>query len=253
MDLGLAGRVALVSGASRGIGAAIARALAAEGVRLALCARSEAALGAVAAELADAGAEVLAIPADVSEDGSVAAFVRAAEGRFGRTDILVSNASAFAVTPDRVGFERSFAVDLMGAVRLCEAVLPGMRARGEGSILLVSSVSAIEASPMDDYGYVAAKAGLVAYAKKLAIHEAKHGIRVNALLPGSTLFPGGAWDGVRTRKPDLYERVVANIPFGRMGRPEEIADAAVWLVSARASWVTGQALAVDGGQTKGIR
>ena len=106
---------------------------------------------------------------------------------------------------------------------------------------------------MDDYGYTAAKAALNAYAKKLAMNEAANGIRANALLPGSVEFPGGGWDVMRTANPVIYEMVRSSIPFGRLGKPEEIADAAVWLVSARAGWVTGAALSADGGQGKGIR
>jgi 3-oxoacyl-[acyl-carrier protein] reductase len=253
MELGLRGKVALISGASRGIGAAIARALAAEGARLAICARTEVALQGIAADLASGGTDVLAVPADVTKDESVAALVAAAMDRFGAIDILVSNASALAVGPDRENWRLSLETDLMGAVRLCDAVLPHMRTAGSGNVLLISSVSAIEAAPMDDFGYTAAKAALLAFAKKLSQHEARHGIRVNALLPGSTLVPGGAWDQVRREQPDLYVQVVGSIPWGRMARPEEIADAAVWMVSDRAAWVTGQALAVDGGQAKGIR
>ncbi|MEQ5788733.1 SDR family oxidoreductase [Erythrobacter sp. NFXS35] len=253
MELELEGKVALVTGASRGIGRAIAKGLAAEGAKLCLAARGEEALGEVAAELVAAGAEVLAMPCDVADDAAVRSLGEAALKHFGRIDILVSNASSLAVGGTRGDWDKSLSVDLMGAVRLVDAVLPGMRAHGSGSILLVSSVSAIEASPMEDYGYTAAKAALNAYAKKLAMNEAANGIRANALLPGSVEFPGGGWDLMRTENPPVYAMVQRSIPSGRLGRPEEIADAAVWLVSARAGWVTGAALSVDGGQGKGIR
>lgn len=253
MDLGLAGKVALVTGASRGIGFAIAQGLAIEGARLAIAARDAAALQAAASVMEGHGAEVLAHPCDVADDAAVAALVAATLDRFGRIDILVSNASALAVGPDRSSWDASLAVDLMGAVRLVEAILPGMRARGSGAILLISSVSAIDASPMSDFGYTAAKAALNAYAKKLAVVEGPNGIRANALLPGSTDLAGGGWDMVRQHQPGLYEMVRGSIPAGRLGTPAEVADAAVWLVSSRANWVTGTALAVDGGQSKGMR
>lgn len=253
MNLELEGKVALVTGASRGIGRAIAKGLAAEGAKLCIAARGQETLDEAAAELAAAGAEVLALSCDVADDAAVRDTVAAALEHFGRIDILVSNASALAVGGTRKDWDRSLAVDLMGAVRLVDAVLPGMRAQGSGSILLVSSVSAIEASPMEDYGYTSAKAALNAYAKKLAMNEAASGIRANALLPGSVEFPGGGWDVMRTENPSVYDMVRTSIPFGRLGRPDEIADAAVWLVSARAGWVTGAALSVDGGQGKGIR
>ncbi len=253
MDLELEGKVAVVTGASRGIGRAIANGLAAEGAKLVLAARGQAALDEAVAELAAADADVFAKSCDVSDDEAVRDLVQAALNRFGRIDILISNASALAVGGTRADWDTSLSVDLMGAVRLVDAVLPGMRAHGSGSILLVSSVSAIEASPMDDYGYTAAKAALNAYAKKLAINEAANGIRANALLPGSVEFPGGGWDVMRSANPQVYEMVRSSIPLGRLGKPEEVADAAVWLVSARAGWVTGAALSVDGGQGKGIR
>lgn len=253
MNLELKDKVALVTGASRGIGRAIAKGLATEGAKLVIAARGQEALDEAADELEAAGADALAISCDVSDDAAVRDLVKAALNHFGCIDVLVSNASALAVGGKRADWDQSLSVDLMGAVRLVDAVLPGMRAQGSGSILLVSSVSAIEASPMDDYGYTAAKAALNAYAKKLAMNEAANGIRANALLPGSVEFPGGGWDVMRTANPQVYEMVRSSIPFGRLGKPEEIADAAVWLVSARAGWVTGAALSADGGQGKGIR
>lgn len=253
LDLELKDKVALVTGASRGIGRAIASGFAAEGAKLVIAARGQEALDQAAAELEAVGADVLTVSCDVSDDADVRALAKAALERFGRIDILVSNASALAVGGSREDWDKSLSVDLLGAVRLVDAVLPGMRGQGSGSILLVSSVSAVEASPMDDYGYTAAKAALNAYAKKLAVNEAANGIRANALLPGSVEFPGGGWDVMRAENPPIYEMVRSSIPFGRLGKPEEIADAAVWLVSARANWVTGAALSVDGGQGKGIR
>ena len=253
MDLGLTGKTALVSGASRGIGLAIAEGLAAEGARVAIAARGREELETAADRLGKAGLEVLAKSCDVGSDSDVRDLVDAVIETYERIDILISNASALAVGPDRSSWDASLAVDLMGAVRLVEAVLPAMRKQGGGSILFTSSVSAIEASPSPDFGYTAAKAALNAYAKKLAVLEAPSGIRVNALLPGSIEFPGGEWEKVREHQPELYAMVQSSIPFGRLGVPSDVADAAVWLVSRRANWVTGQAIAVDGGQAKGIR
>ncbi|TVQ44143.1 MAG: SDR family oxidoreductase [Gammaproteobacteria bacterium] len=252
MDLELNGKVALVTGASRGIGRAIAEGLAAEGVRLVITARGAEALEETQRALQATGAEVLAVPADVGDDTSVTALVEQAREHFGRIDILISNASALAVSGDRASWEASLNVDVMGAVRLVEAVLPMMKAEGGGSVLLVSSTSSIEAAPMEDFGYTAAKAALNAYAKKLAVVEGSHGIRTNALLPGSTEFPGGGWEMMREHQPTIYEIVRQSVPSGRLGTPKEIADAAVWLVSPRAGWVNGAALVVDGGQSKAI-
>ena len=253
MDLELNGKVALVTGASRGIGRAIAEGLAAEGARLVIAARGAEALEQTKHALEAMGAEVLAVPTDVGDDASVATLVERARERFGRIDILISNASPLAVTEDRASWEASLNVDVMGAVRLVEAVLPKMRAERAGCILFVSSISGIEAWPMPDYGYTAAKAALNAFAKKLAVVEGANGIRTNALLPGSTEFPGGGWDMMREHQPDIYEMARRSVPSGRLGMPKEIADAAVWLVSPRAGWVNGASLVVDGGQSKGIR
>jgi 3-oxoacyl-[acyl-carrier protein] reductase len=253
MDLMLAGKVALVTGASRGIGRAIAEGLVAEGVRLVIAARGAAALDEARRALEATGAEVLAVPADVGDDASVEALVARACERFGTIDILISNASALAVTGERASWDASLNVDVMGAVRLVEAVLPMMRAARGGVILLVSSISAIEAYPMPDFGYTAAKAALNAFAKKLAVVEGSHGIRANALLPGSIEFPGGGWEMMRQNEPAIYEMVRQSIPVGRLGTPQEVAEAAVWLVSPRAGWVNGAALVVDGGQSKAIR
>jgi 3-oxoacyl-[acyl-carrier protein] reductase len=253
MNLGLDGKVALVTGASRGIGLAIAKGLAAEGAKLCIAARGRETLQKAAADIEAAGGDVLPVTCDVSEDISVRELVETALAHFGRIDILVSNASALAVGGEREDWEKCLSVDLLGAVRLVERVLPAMREQGSGSILFISSVSGVEASPMNDFAYTSAKAALNAYAKKLAMVEGPNGIRTNALLPGSVEFPGGGWDVIRSENPPVYEMVRSSIPFGRLGKPEEIADAAVWLVSARAGWVTGAALGVDGGQCKGIR
>jgi len=253
MNPELTGKVALVTGASRGIGRAIAEGLAAEGVRLVIAARGVEALQEAKSSLDATGAEVLAVPTDVSDDASVAALVQRARERFGRIDILISNASALAVTDDRASWDASLNVDVMGAVRLTEAVLPMMRADRSSCILFVSSISGIETWPMPDYGYTAAKAALNAFAKKLAVVEGPNGIRTNALLPGSTEFPDGGWAMMREHQPDIYEMARRSIPAGRLGTPPEIVDVAVWLVSPRAGWVNGASLVVDGGQSKGIR
>ncbi len=168
-------------------------------------------------------------------------------------DVLVHNASALAVGPGLDDWEASLRVDLMAAVRACDQVVPWMVAAGGGSILFVSSISGLEADPAPDYGYTAAKAALIAHAKKLGVMLAPQGIRVNAIAPGSTEFPGGSWASIKEHGAELYSSVRASIPVGRLATPEEIADVAVFLVSRRAGWVVGECVSVDGGQHRGMR
>jgi len=253
MNLELDGKVAIVTGASRGIGRAIATQLADEGARVCMAARGEADLKSAADAIAASGGDVIAVPTDVADDAAVAHLVASAREAFGTIDIVISNASPIAIGRSREDWEKCLSVDLMGAVRMVEETLPAMRDKDGGAIVLISSGSAIEATPMDDLGYTSAKAALNALAQKLAQVEGPHNIRVNALLPGSIEFPGGTWDTIRSEAPELYAMASASVPSGRLGTPEEVADAVLWLVSPRASWVNGASIVVDGAQSKSIR
>lgn len=253
MDLGLKGKACVVTGASKGIGLAIARGLAAEGAHVAICARQDGPLREAEAALRATGVRVFAEACDVADPVATAAFLGAAREALGGLDVFVHNASALARGPDLGSWEASLEVDLMAGVRGCEQVVPWMADAGGGSILIVSSISAIEASPMPDMAYTAAKAAQLAYVKKVATLHAGSRIRANAVMPGSIDFPGGVWDIVRQHEPGLYEMVRQSIPWGRLGTPEEVADLAVYLVSPRAGWVTGECIAVDGGQHRGMR
>lgn len=253
MDLGLEGKRCVVLGGSRGIGRAIALGLADEGADLAVCARGDDALRKVEEEIRSRGVRALAATADVGDEAALSSFLDGARDGLGGIDVLVHNASALALGPTLSDWEASLAVDLMGAVRACEQVVPWMKASGGGSILFVSSTSGLEADPAPDFGYTAAKAALIAHAKKLGVMLAPDGIRVNALAPGSTEFPGGVWAHLREAEPEMYRQARSSVPAGRMATPEEVADVAVFLVSARASWVVGECVSVDGGQHRGMR
>lgn len=253
MDLQLKGRNCVVIGATRGIGLAIARGLAAEGANVGICGRTDASLASASHELQQAGVRVHAAPCDAANPEAIAGFLDGAREALGSVDVLVHNASALAVGPDLGAWAASVQVDLMGAVHACERVIPWMMASGGGSILLVSSIAGLEVTPMSDYAYTSVKAALIAYAKKLAVLQAPHKIRVNAISPGSIEFAGGIWANVKQGMPDLYNAVLASIPSGRLGTPEEVADLAVYLVSPRANWITGECVSVDGGQHRGMR
>lgn len=253
MNLGLENRNCVVLGGSRGIGRAIALGLAAEGANVAICARTEAPLRSTEEALSAKGVRVYAAVCDVADTAALTAFLDAARQALAGVDVLVHNASALAVGPTLADWQASLQIDLMAAVHASEQVVPWMAAAGGGSILFVSSVSGLEVDPMPDYGYTAAKAALIAHAKKLGVMLGPQGIRVNAIAPGSTEFPGGVWAAVRQHQPELYEGVRQSIPWGRLGTPEEIANVAVFLVSPRAGWVVGECVSVDGGQHRGIR
>jgi 3-oxoacyl-[acyl-carrier protein] reductase len=239
-----------VTGASRGIGRAIALRLADEGAALAICARGEPALRKVEAELRTRSVPVHAAVCDVGQSETLDGFLDAAYTALGRMDILVNNPSGIMLADNEEAWRSSLNVDLMAAVRASWKVTPWMAAAGGGSIVHISSIAGLEAIGFPP-AYGAAKAALVSHAKSLAVALAPQNIRVNAVAPGSIEFPGGLWAQAKKENPDFYGAILKTIPRGRMGTPEEVADVVAFLASERASWVTGVCLAVDGGQHKG--
>jgi 3-oxoacyl-[acyl-carrier protein] reductase len=241
----LKGKKALVSGASKGIGRAIAHALAQAGADVAICARQAPGVQQAAADLRRHGTRISASVCDLQDAQAVADWVQGAKNDLGGIDILVNNASAFGRTDTEADWAASIQVDLMACVRASRHAIAHM-APGS-AILHITSISGLKASPRS-VPYGAMKAAMMEYTKTQAVALAPQGIRVNSIAPGSTYFEGGVWDEARRNNPKLYEATLARIPWGRYGRPEEIAHAALFLVSDLASWVTGQTLAVDGGQ-----
>jgi 3-oxoacyl-[acyl-carrier protein] reductase len=248
MDLGLNGRVALVTGASRGIGRAIALAFAAEGAHVALVARGEERLRAAADEVAALGVRALPVVADVTVAADIERMARTTVEAFGRIDALVNNAGG-SFPDDDEGWERAYRANIEAAVRCTRAVVPHMRAGGGGAIVHVASIWGREAG--GGLPYNAMKAAMISHAKNSALALAKDGIRVNSVAPGSVRFPGGSWDRRVEADPEGMARFVReHIAMGRFGTPEEIASVVVFLCSPRASWVTGACVNIDGGQTR---
>jgi 3-oxoacyl-[acyl-carrier protein] reductase len=253
MDLQLKGKAAIVTAASKGIGKAIAQRLAAEGVNLAICARGEDALRATEAELRQTGVKVFAQVSDVGQPEALDGFLNAAKTTLGTVDILVNNASGFGMSDDDASWMAGVNVDLLAAVRASRTVTPWMASSGGGAIIHIASISGMQVFfGGSGAAYSAVKAALISHSKSQAEALAPQKIRVNAVAPGSIEFPGGIWDRVKGSNRPFYDAVLGGIPWGRMGRPDEVADAVVFLASPRASWITGVCLSIDGGQHKGL-
>ena len=250
MDLGLGGKAAVVTGASKGIGRAIALRLAEEGAGVAICARGEPALREAEAEVRTRSVPIYAAVCDVGNPEALDGFLDAARAKLGRVDILVNNPSGIGFADDEGAWQSTLNVDLMAAVRASWRVTPWMGSAGGGAIVHISSIAGLEALGFPP-SYGAAKAALVSHAKSLALALAPQKIRVNTVAPGSIEFAGGLWAEARRSNPDFYGAVLKTIPWGRMGTPEEVADVVAFLASERASWITGACIVVDGAQHKG--
>lgn len=247
MDLRLTGQRALITGASRGIGKAIAETLAGEGCSLAICARGEEALAKAAAELSNTGATVHAEVVDVTDPAGLRGFVERSAQALGGLDILVSNASPGSVKGDEA-WVTSVRGDLQAFAVLAEAGRSWLADSEGGAIVAISSTSALDvAFPSGPTSFAAIKAAVIQHAAALAQAFASDGIRVNTVTPGPIDFEGGAWDQVRQARPEVYEQIVSKVALGRLGTPEDVANAVAFLVSPQAAFCTGVNLVVDGG------
>jgi 3-oxoacyl-[acyl-carrier protein] reductase len=258
MDLDLTGKVALVTGSSRGLGRASAASLVREGCHVAICARTETRLQEAAGELramAAAGARVLAVRADVSSADDVERLVKTTAGELGGLDVLVNNVglargSTIVETTDG---EWQEAIDqtLLPAIRASRLAVPHMRRRGAGVIIMIASIWGRESGGRMTYNAV--KAAEISLAKSMAQQLARDNIRVNSVAPGSISFPGGSWFKRQQEDPaGMAEFVRRELPFGRFGRAEEVGDVVAFLASARASWISGASITVDGCQSRSL-
>lgn len=247
----LAGKVAIVTGASKGIGAAIAARFAAEGAQVALCARTAAAVDAVAAEIRAAGGQASATALDVGDHAALAAFVQSTIATHGRLDVVVNNAPSVtyaALTDmDVAAFRRDFHVNVDSTFVTTREALPTMYAQGSGSIINIASVNALLAlGNMAAYG--AAKAALVHFTRQIAVETAGRGVRANAIAPGVINTPATT-AGFAGPYAAWGEKIAAAVPMGRFGEPAEVAALALFLASDEASYVTGTCIAIDGGKS----
>jgi len=247
MDLGLKGRKVLVTGASRGIGRAIAEVFAEEGADLALCARGLETLEEFAGGLRANGSTVVTHAVDVADESAILGFVDTAAEELGGLDVVISNVSAGGLKgPEQ--WDLSFRADLLAFVRLAEAAVPHLERSDAAAIVAVGTTSAFDTlPPTSANSYAALKAAVLQHASGLGHSLAPKGIRVNTVSPGPIDFPGGAWDKLHESRPEFYDGIRARIPMGRLGHAEDVARAVVFLASPAAAFCTAVNLVVDGG------
>jgi 3-oxoacyl-[acyl-carrier protein] reductase len=256
MDLELRDKVAIVTGSSRGLGLASAKALAAEGCRVTLCGRTEVTLHAAAREVSSiAGGEdrVLAVRTDLTQPEGVEQVIDRAVERFGGIDVLVNSVAvargAGLLQTSEAEWQEAFDHTLLPAVRASRLAVPHMTRRGGGSIIIIASIFGREAGGRMTYNAV--KAAEISLAKSLAQQLASSNIRVNSVSPGSFLFEGGSWWKRQQENPAaIAEYVKRELPFGRFGRADELGDVVAFLASSRASWISGTSIVVDGCQSR---
>ncbi len=255
MELGLRGKVTMVTGGSRGIGRAIALGFAEERCHLSICGRSAAALEQAAEAMRQHGIEVLTVPADLTDSGDCQRFVQATLDRLGRIDVLVNNVGGsrrgeLEALSDQ-DWRDVYELNFFSTLRLVRLVAPVMKRQGGGRIINIASIWGRESGGAMTYN--ASKAAVISLSKALARELASHRVLVNSVAPGSILFPGGSWDRRQRENPTLIAQFIKDeLPLGRFGRPEEVAAVVVFLASEPASLMTGACVMVDGCQSRSL-
>jgi len=252
MDLGLRGKRAIVTGATKGIGRAIVELLAAEGCDIGLCARSEDEVEEAVRSLRRHGGTVVGNPVNVRDGDAYKAWLDATATALGGCDIFVPNVSAGGGMDSEKNWWKNFEVDVLHTVRGCEALMPHLEKSGAGSIVMISSTNAVETFyvPM---AYNAMKASLITYAKQLSQVAGRKNVRVNSVSPGPIYFEGGAWEMIKSTNQKMYDATLRAMPNGRFGTPEEVARVVAFLASPAGSLVTGANVVADNGFTKRVQ
>jgi len=252
VDLGLKGKRAIVTGGTKGIGRAIVDRLASEGCHVALCARGANDVAEAVEAVKATGVNGFGKAVDVTDSIALGKWIEEASAKLGGLDVLVPNVSALAVANDENSWQAGFDTDLMGTFHAVESAMPHLEASGNGSVVLVASTAALEIY-LGPRPYNSIKAALVAYGKGLSIEFASKGMRANIVSPGSIYFEGGVWGEAKVNAPEVYSTMLKRNPMGRMGRPEEVANAVVFLASPAASFISGANLVVDGALTRRVQ
>ena len=251
MDLLLKGKRALVTGGTKGIGKAIVETLAGEGCNVATCSRNVEEVAALVNSLESLGVNAFGDSVDVTDEAALKNFVAASVDKLGGLDIIVSNVGAMAMGPDRDAWQNNLEMDIFGLVALVEAgeslLEQAAAEHGDASIIAIGSTASVAAYKASSYGPM--KAALVHYVKGLAKQYAGRKVRANVVCPGMVYFEGGVWDRVKNNKPDVYQSQLARNPMGRMGSPQDIANAVTFLASPRSEFTTGINMIVDGALT----
>ncbi len=252
MDLGLRGKKAIVTGATKGIGRAIAELFAQEGADVGLCARTGDEVEVAVRALKATGINAVGEAVNVRDGEAYKAWLERTAQALGGCDIFVPNVSAGGGFDSEKNWTRNFEVDVMHTVRGCETLMPHLEKSGSGSIVIIATTNALETFGVPQ-AFNAMKAALITYSKQLSQHVGRKGVRVNSVSPGPIYFDGGAWELIKGTMPKLFDYALKQIPCGRMGTPEEVARVVAFVASPAGSLITGSNLVADNGFTKRVQ